>query len=161
MSVLKTCLIISAANGIRSIGKTACPAPAPSWMKTAAGRQGFNAWMNPEIIAAEPDMLVLEIEVRPEMTQHHGFVHGGCVSAFADTAAAWLAALATLKDVVTANYAIQLVAPANGARLKAEARLIKAGRSSVTVSVDVSSKQDTGEEKICATVLSSIAIVSG
>ncbi len=74
------------------------------YLESAVTRQGFNQWMAPVIIVAESDRLELEMPIRVEMTQHHGFVHGGCVAAFADTAAAWSAALACCKDVVTSNY---------------------------------------------------------
>ena len=129
------------------------------YLKTVAGRQGFNSWMNPKVVIAEAERLELEVEIRPEMTQHHGYVHGGIVAAFADTAAAWLAALASLEDVVTSNYSVHLVAPAKGNKLKAVANPVKVGRSNVTVNVSVYSVDNDQNDKLCATVLSAIAVV--
>ena len=129
------------------------------YLKTVAGRQGFNSWMNPNVVTAEADVLELEVDVRPEMTQHHGYVHGGIVTAFADTAAAWSAALASLEDVVTSNFTVHLMAPAMGNKLKAVAKPVKVGRSNVTVSVNVYSVNEDQQEKLCATILSAIAVV--
>ncbi len=128
-------------------------------LETAVTRQGFNQWMAPKITVAEADRLELEMPIRVEMTQHHGFVHGGCVAAFADTAAAWSAALACCKDVVTSNYSVQLLAPARGKKLHAIAEPVKVGRSSVTVDVKVFSVDDEDQAKICATVLAGISIL--
>ena len=91
--------------------------------------------------------------------QHHGVVHGGCVAAFADTAAAWSAALACCKDVVTSNYSVQLLAPAQGERLRAIAKPVKVGRSSATIDVKVFSVDDEGSAKICAVMLAGISIL--
>lgn len=128
-------------------------------LESAVSRQGFNQWLAPKIVKAEADELVLELSIRPEMTQHHGFVHGGCVAAFADTAAAWSGALAACQDVVTSNYSIQFLAPAKGPTLKAVAHPVKVGRSSATISVSVYSVSEGGDEKLCATTLAGIAII--
>ena len=129
------------------------------YLESAVTRQGFNQWMAPEIIVAQADRLELKMPIRVEMTQHHGFVHGGCVAAFADTAAAWSAALACCKDVVTSNYSVQLLAPAQGERLRAIAKPVKVGRSSATIDVKVFSVDDEGSAKICAVVLAGISIL--
>ena len=129
------------------------------YLESAVTRQGFNQWMAPEIIVAQADRLELEMPIRVEMTQHHGFVHGDCVAAFADTAAAWWAALACCKDVVTSNYSVQLLAPAQGERLRAIAKPVKVGRSSATIDVKVFSVDDEGSAKICAVMLAGISIL--
>jgi len=100
----------------------------------------------------------LEIEVRPElMHQHHGFVHGAIVGFMADSACAWAAA-SLAGDVVTAEYKLNLLAPAKGERLRAQGRVLKAGGRTLVVQADVFALEQ-GQEKQVAVALASIARV--
>ncbi|PCH47324.1 MAG: hypothetical protein COC23_02080 [Hyphomicrobiales bacterium] len=125
----------------------------------AAKRQGFNQWLAPELLVAERDRVEISVQVRPEMTQHHGFVHGGCVAALADTACAWTGAMACGRDVVTSNYSIHFVAPAIGTKLRAVGIVLKTGRTMVTVEVKVYAEAEDRPPKLCATGMASIAIL--
>ncbi|MDF3933698.1 PaaI family thioesterase [Pseudomonas citronellolis] len=100
----------------------------------------------------------LEIEVKPElMHQHHGFVHGAIVGFMADSACAWAAA-SLAGDVVTAEYKLNLLAPARGERLRAQGRVLKAGGRTLVVQADVFAIEQ-GREKHVAVALASIAKV--
>lgn len=100
----------------------------------------------------------LEIEVKPElMHQHHGFVHGAIVGFMADSACAWAAA-SLAGDVVTAEYKLNLLAPAKGERLRAQGRVLKAGGRTLVVQADVFAVEQ-GQEKQVAVALASIARV--
>lgn len=68
----------------------------------------------------------VEIALRPtaEVFQQHGFAHAGAVSAIADTAAGY-AALTLMPagaGVLTAEFKINLLAPARGDRIIASER---------------------------------------
>jgi len=97
-----------------------------------------------------------EIEVKPElMHQHHGFVHGAIVGFMADSACAWAEA-SLAGDVVTAEYKLNLLAPAKGERLRAQGRVLKAGGRTLVVQADVFAMEQ-GQEKQVAVALASIA----
>ena len=99
-----------------------------------------------------------EIEVKPElMHQHHGFVHGAIVGFMADSACAWAEA-SLAGDVVTAEYKLNLLAPAKGERLRAQGRVLKAGGRTLVVQADVFAMEQ-GQEKQVAVALASIAII--
>lgn len=125
----------------------------------ASGRQGFNQWMAPELVDGDDHGVELLLSVRPEMTQHHGFVHGGVIAALGDTACAWAGALASGRDVVTANYSIHFVAPAIGSRLRAVAKIIKSGRSMVIVEFKIHMESEGHAPKACAAGTASIAVL--
>ncbi|MBO6716902.1 MAG: PaaI family thioesterase [Rhizobiaceae bacterium] len=129
-------------------------------LQSFTANQGFNHWLSPRLLEADEHGAVLEASVREDMTQHHGFVHGGCVSALADMAAAWAGALASGLDVVTSNFSLHFVAPAVGEAIVARARVLRAGRSVVTVDVQVFSRSPDKDEKLCAAGITSIAVVS-
>lgn len=64
----------------------------------------------------------LTVPIRPDLTQHHGFVHGAVIACAGDDACCW-AACSLVGDVVTAEYSLRLVAPARGERLIARGKV--------------------------------------
>lgn len=121
--------------------------------------QGFNKWFGIELLAAGNGQVEVEVAVRPELTQHHGYVHGGCVSSLADTAAAWAAATAAKTDVVTSNFSFHFLAPAKGSHIRAHARTLKCGRRQATVEVQVFVRLEDGSEKLCGAGIATIAVL--
>lgn len=117
----------------------------------------FTHWAGTRVIDFSPGNVKIEIDIRPEMTQHHGFTHGAMVGYMADTVCAWAAAT-MVGDVVTAEYKLNLLAPAVGERLTATGSVVKAGSRQVVTRADVFAVKD-GAEKIVATALATIARV--
>ena len=124
-----------------------------------SGAQGFNQWLGVRGLAAGQGRAELVMDVRPDHCQHHGYVHGGCLGALADTACAWAGAAASDADVVTASYTLHLLAPAIGQRLRAKARTIRRGRSLVTVEAEVWVERDGQSAKQVAAAVASIAVL--
>ncbi len=120
---------------------------------------GFNRWLGVEILSIDTGAVEIAVPVRPEILQHHGFVHGGVLGAVADTVVAWTAAT-MVGDVVTAGYTLQLLAPATGERVVAVGEVLKAGRTSVSVQARVYA-QTAGERKLVAVALASVSRVRG
>ena len=91
------------------------------------------------LAALGPGTCRLEAEVGANARQQMGFAHAGLTFALGDTAAGY-AALTLMPEedeVVTAEIKINLLAPATGASLRAEGRVLKAGRRLVVVASDV------------------------
>jgi uncharacterized protein (TIGR00369 family) len=128
-------------------------------LRVSAQSSGFNRWSGMRLLAAGGGQVCLELPVREEQTQHHGFVHGGIVGALADTACSWAAATVA-GDVVTASYTLQLHAPATTALLRARAAVIKQGKRNVSVEAQVYAVDDSGGERRVATALALIAVVA-
>ena len=97
--------------------------------------------------------------VRPEMTQHHGYVHGAIVGLMADNACAW-AASSAVGDVVTGSYTINFLAPAKGERLRSKGTVVKAGRRQVVVRSDVWCER-SGEEPVLVAVAQGTIVPTG
>jgi uncharacterized protein (TIGR00369 family) len=107
---------------------------------------------------------VVEIELRPHagISQQHGFVHAGAVSAIADSAAGY-AALSLMpagREVLTTEYKINLLAPALGDRIVARGRVVKAGRTLTLAQTEVFAESD-GEEKLIALLTATLMTVEG
>ena len=117
----------------------------------------FTSWVGTRVLDLEPGRVKIEVDVRPEMKQHHGFVHGAIVGYMADTVCAWAAA-SVVGDVVTSEYKLNLLAPALGDKLTAVGTVVKAGKRQAVTRADVFIVQD-GVEKIVGTALATIARV--
>ncbi len=109
---------------------------ARSLLEQAAQSSEFTSFMGTRLRHIEAGQVEIEIDLRPPLTQHHGYAHGAVVGYLADTANAWAAA--TLAgDVVTAEYKLNLLAPAKGELLWARAEVLRSGRSQVIVRADI------------------------
>lgn len=117
--------------------------------KIAVGRSGFSSFLQLEPVRCWDGEAEILMEVRDEMTQHHGFAHGAIVGLMADNACAW-AASSTVGDVVTGSYTVNFLAPAKGSRLRSKGSVVKAGRRQVVVRADVWSEQDDGDPVLVA-----------
>ena len=109
--------------------------------RIAVGRSGFSNFLNLQPIRCWQGESEILMDVRPEMTQHHGYAHGAIVGLMADNACAW-AASSAVGDVVTGSYTINFLAPAKGDKLRSKGTVIKAGKRQVVVRADVWSESD-------------------
>jgi len=113
------------------------PEAAVAYMKkVAVARSGFSAWLDVEPLKVWEGESELVLNLRPEMTQHHGYAHGAIVGLMADNACAWAGA-SVAGDVVTGGYTIDFLRPAKGERLRARGTVVKAGKRQVVVRADV------------------------
>lgn len=82
------------------------------------------------------------------MTQQHGYFHAGVTTTLADNAAGYAAysIMPENSTVLTAEFKMNLLAPARGPLLVARAEVIKPGKTLVIVRSDVYSAD--GEEEV-------------
>lgn len=115
------------------------------YMKRVAVRgSGFTNWLDVEPLLVWGGESELLLELRPEMTQHHGFAHGAIIGLMADNASAWAAA-SVAGDVVTGSYTINFLRPALGAQLRAKGKVIKSGKRQVIVRAEVWAEAEDAE----------------
>jgi uncharacterized protein (TIGR00369 family) len=81
----------------------------------------------------------LGIDVRKELTQNHGVVHGGAIASLIDSATAFaiIPLLAPKERVTTVDLTISYLRPLTAGRVRAVARVLRAGRRLFAVSADV------------------------
>ncbi|PNY79628.1 PaaI family thioesterase [Deinococcus koreensis] len=99
----------------------------------------------------------IELDLRPDLTQHHGQAHGAVLGYLADTVSAWAAA-SVAGDVVTTEYKINFLSAARGETLWARGEVLRAGRRQVVVRADVYASQ-SGQDTLVATALATVAPV--
>jgi uncharacterized protein (TIGR00369 family) len=107
-------------------------------------------------------MVEIALSPHPAISQQHGFVHAGAVSAIADTAAGYAALTLMPADtgVLTTESKINLLAPAAGERILARGRLVKAGRTLTLARAEVFANTD-GQEKLIALLTATLMAVKG
>jgi uncharacterized protein (TIGR00369 family) len=81
----------------------------------------------------------LYLEVRDELRQNKGVVHGGVIASLVDTAAAFAIITALEKDqtTTTVDLTIHYLRPLHRGRVTAQARVLRAGRRILTIRIDV------------------------
>jgi uncharacterized protein (TIGR00369 family) len=107
--------------------------------KESFDRQGLMTLLGAQLVEAADGRAVIEVPYRDDLTQQHGYFHGGVVTAIADTACGYAAYTTMPEDssVLTVEFKINLMNPAAGDRLRAEANVHKAGRTLVVVGATV------------------------
>lgn len=115
-------------------------------------RQGLMSHLGAEMTEICDGFVLIRLPHRPSLTQQHGYFHAGATSAIADTAGGYagLTKFGLDDSVLTVDFSINLLAPARGAYLEAEGRVLKAGRTITVCALDVYGLVD-GDRKHVAT----------
>jgi len=94
--------------------------------------------------------------------QQHGFVHGGVVGMIADSAAGYAAMtmVPASASVLTVEYKMNLVAPADGEKLIARGEVVRPGRTLIVTRAEVFAVKD-GKETLCALMQQTIMVMHG
>lgn len=103
--------------------------------------------------AVEPGRATLTLEVRPELKQNRGVVHGGAIASLIDTATAFaiLTTLAEGEQATTVDLTINYLKPLISGTAAATGRILRAGARIIVVAADVVD----AEGNLVATALSS------
>ena len=102
-------------------------------------RQGLMTHFGAKLVEAADGRCVIEVGSADHLTQQDGMFHGGVMAAIADAAcghAAFTLAPAAA-NILTIEFKINFLAPADGDRLRASATVLKQGRSVSTVEARV------------------------
>ncbi|MFD4294257.1 PaaI family thioesterase [Rhodococcus sp. NPDC058505] len=90
--------------------------------------QPFSALVGARLTDYTDGAATLEIPIRPDLLQQHGFVHGGVLSYAADNALTFAAGTVLGPSIVTAGFTISYLRPAVGTLLRATASTVSATR---------------------------------
>lgn len=98
----------------------------------------------------------------PGLTQQHGFIHAGMLSTALDSACGYagFSLMPPEAGVLTIEFKINLLAPAQGQRFRCEGRVLKPGRT-IIVAEGRAYAIDNGQEKLCATMQCTLMAVQG
>ncbi len=131
-------------------------------VRDSFARQGIMSTLGAEITHIAPGEVDIAVDYAPSLTQQHGFFHAGVTATIADSAGGY--ASQTLVDadatVLTVEFKINLLAPADGDQMIARGRVIRPGRTLIITRADVVVVK-AGVEKPCAAMQQTIMPMAG
>ncbi|MAL79822.1 MAG: DUF4442 domain-containing protein [Sneathiella sp.] len=131
-------------------------------VRDSFSRQPFMAEIGAAITHLEPGICELTLPMRPGLTQQHGFFHGGLVSALTDSAAGYACYSLYPPDstILTTEFKVNLLNPAEGKTLRARGEVIKSGRTLFICRADAYAEGE-GESRHCLTGLFTMMCLMG
>lgn len=131
-------------------------------VRESFARQGAMRLLGARIAAVRPGYCALELPFRSDLTQQHGYIHAGIVSTIADSAGGYAGFTLFPDDasVLTVEYKMNLLAPAAGDRLVAEAQVVKPGRTLAITRAEVYAETG-GKRVLCAIMQQTLIVLAG
>lgn len=133
-----------------------------SRVRESFSRQGLMKHLGAELVELKAGHATIRVPFRPELTQQHQYFHAGVSGAIADSACGYAAytLMPANSSVLTVEYKLNLLAPAEGEELTARARVLRSGRTLKVCAADVHARKN-GKEVHCATMLATIMCLPG
>ena len=131
-------------------------------VRASFARQTFMGLLGARLLSVAPGAVEVELTLRRELEQQHGFAHAGVAWSIADNAAGYASQslMAPSEGVLTVELKINLLAPAKGERLVARGRVERAGRRLTVARADVYAVTGATETHV-ATAMGTFMAVSG
>ena len=129
----------------------------PELVHASAVKQGFLNLIGARLTHVAPGEAEFTIDYRDDLTQQHGFVHGGVITSIADVACGYAAytLMPEGSEVLSVEFKVNLLRPAVGSQFRARARVLKPGKTLSVVQADVFATISEGEKQV-ATMLATI-----
>lgn len=121
-------------------------------VRASFDRQPAMATIGAAITRIEPGLVEITLPYRRDLTQQHGFLHAGITSTIADSAGGYAGytLFPANSSVLTVEYKMNLLAPADGERFIARGRVVRAGKTLTICHLEVIAVKG-GRETLCAT----------
>jgi len=131
-------------------------------VRASFDRQKIMTLIGAQLVRLEPGECEIHRPFKPEISQQHGYYHGGIIGTIADSAGGYAAFTLMPPDasVLTVEYKMNLLAPGDGELTIARGRVLKAGRTLMVARVDAGVVKD-GRETLCATLLQTLMTMHG
>ncbi len=123
-------------------------------------QQGMMKHIGAVLTKVAPGEVEIQLPFSLDLTQQNGFLHAAAVTAIVDSACGYAAYTLTEKgdNVLTIEFKVNFLAPAKGQLMIARGRVLRSGRSVTVCAGDVFARSD-GEEKLIATMLTTIKVL--
>ena len=102
----------------------------------------------------EPGVVEITLPYRADLAQQHGYLHAGVVATIADSACGYAAftLMPAGSNVLSVEFKVNLLRPAQGVEFVTRAEVIKAGRTLTVVRADVFGIDDKAGRELVATM---------
>jgi uncharacterized protein (TIGR00369 family) len=130
-------------------------------VRASFGRQQAMALLGAHLRTVDPGQTEIELPFREDLSQQHGFIHAGIVTAIADSACGY-AALSLMPPgvgVLTIEFKVNLLNPAEGVRLIARGQVVKPGRTIMVCTSEVTAEREDGVVRTVALMQATMMVV--
>lgn len=119
-------------------------------IRNSFARQGIMRHIGARLGDVRPGYVEIRLPYSDDVSQQHGFFHGGIVGTIADSSGGYaaLSLMAAGDGVLTVEYKVNLLAPADGELLIARGQVVRPGRTLTVARADVVVLK-AGRETLC------------
>ena len=123
-------------------------------IKASFAKQSIMELIGADLSLVEPGLIEIVMPYRSDLAQQHGYLHAGVVATIADSAAGYAAysLMPAGSEVVSVEFKLNLLRPAQGKSFLARAEVIKPGRTLTVVRADVFATAANSERELVATM---------
>ncbi|MER2538970.1 MAG: PaaI family thioesterase [Azonexus sp.] len=134
----------------------------PERVRASFARQNAMALIQATLALVEHGRTEIHLPHWTGVEQQHGFVHGGVVGMIADSAAGYAAmtVVPETASVLTVEFKMNLVAPADGEKLIARGKVVRPGKTLIITQAEVFAIKN-GRENLCALMQQTIMVMHG
>ena len=99
----------------------------------------FAGFLGIELDEIDTGVATLSLEIKPELKQNHGVVHGGAIASLIDSATAFaiISLLPPDEHATTVDLTISYLRPLTKGRARAAARVVRSGKRLIVVSAEL------------------------
>lgn len=131
-------------------------------VRSSFARQSAMQTLGASLAEVSPGRVVITLPWAAHLTQQHGFLHAGMVATALDSACGYagFSLMAADAGVLTIEFKINLLAPAQGETFRMVGTVVKPGRT-VTVAEGHAYAVHGGREKLVATMGCTLMAITG
>ena len=121
-------------------------------VRESFARQSLLATLGAELAEVSDGEVAIRLPFGPHLCQQHGFAHAGAITAIADSACGYacLTRMPAGSAVLSVEFKINLLAPAEGNHFVARGRVVRMGRSLGVATAEVHAYGAGGEGRCIA-----------
>lgn len=111
--------------------------------KSVLHNNDFAKMIGMKLVEMKPNEATIEIEMRDQLRQPHGLLHGGVTATLIDTAMAFavITCLTREEKASTVDLSVHYLRPHLDGKISCTAKIIKSGKRLLTVSAEVINEQ--------------------
>lgn len=119
-------------------------------VKDSFARQGIMAHLGASLAKVEPGLVEIRLPYRKQLSQQHEYYHAGVVATVADSAAGYAAfsLMPAGSSVLSIEFKVNLIAPADGSLLRARGKVVRSGRTITVCQMEAEVEKD-GKWTVC------------
>ena len=112
--------------------------------QTAFASVPYARFLGLELGSITSGQVSIHLQVRDELRQNQGVVHGGAIASLIDTASAFavLTQIELHESVTTTDLTIHYLRPVTSGRMTANARVVRGGKRLFVLSVEVTDERE-------------------